>query len=150
MKTYNELFKQCDELGIPIDPSNGYTKEGLENLISNHLVQKVQPKVCSEKDWEVISTYTMEQALSDGVLVRCGWVISGKAKTPVVFTSNLFYSGGYEDADKRLKLITRGLESLQKPDQEDDGYRKLRVLEKNEIWVIEDGSGITFLKPEDY
>ena len=92
----------------------------------------------------------MEQALSDGILVKCGWCISGKVRTPVVFTSNLFYSGGYKDADKRLKLINLGLESLQKPDKEDDGYRKLRVLEKDKIWVIEDGSGITFLKPEDY
>jgi len=101
-------------------------------------------------DWEIVSTYTMEQAVSDGILVKVGWCISGKAKTPVVFTSNLFYSGGYQDADQRLKLITRGLESLKKPDKEDDGYRKLRVLEKKEIWVIEDGTGITFMKPEDY
>ncbi|OGF48588.1 MAG: hypothetical protein A2231_11385 [Candidatus Firestonebacteria bacterium RIFOXYA2_FULL_40_8] len=148
MRTYNELFKQCDELGIPIDPSNGYTKEGLENLIRNH--QKDQSKASSVKGWEVISTYTMEQALSDGILVKCGWAISGKVKAPVVFTSNLFYSGGYTDADKRLKLIKLGLESLQKPDKEDDGYRKLRVLEQNKIWVIEDGTGITFMRPEDY
>lgn len=102
------------------------------------------------KDWEVISTYTMEQALSDGILIKCGWYMSGPVKIPLVFTSNLFCTGGYENADKRLKLIYHGLESLQKPDKEDDGYRKLRVLEKDKLWVIEEGSGITFLKPEDY
>lgn len=43
MRTYNELFKRCDEFGIPINPSNGYTKEGLENLIRDHLWQKHHP-----------------------------------------------------------------------------------------------------------
>ncbi|OGF44761.1 MAG: hypothetical protein A2536_09445 [Candidatus Firestonebacteria bacterium RIFOXYD2_FULL_39_29] len=43
MRTYNELFKRCDELGIPINPSNGYTKEGLQNLIRDHLWQRDHP-----------------------------------------------------------------------------------------------------------
>lgn len=102
------------------------------------------------KDWEVVSTYTLEQAVSDGILVRVGRCLSRKTETPVVFTSNLFDSGGYKDATKRISLVCLGLESLKKPDAEDDGYKKLRVLEPDKIWVIEDGSCITFMRPEDY
>ncbi len=102
------------------------------------------------KDWDVISTDTLEQAVSDGILVRVGRCLSRKTEIPVVFTSNLFDSGGYEDATKRISLVCLVLESLKKPDAADDGYRKLRVLIPDKIWVIEDGSSITFMRPEDY
>jgi hypothetical protein len=95
----------------------------------------------------VISTYTQEQAIEDGILVRVGRLTSGQR---VVFTTNLFETGGYDDPAKRIQLIERGIILLQQPDPEDTDYMKLRVIEKDRIWVIADGNGLTFMRPEDY
>jgi len=65
---------------------------------------------------------------------------------PVVFTSNLFT----EVKDHYQEIITKGLELLNKKDEEDDDNYKLRVIEKNRIWVIANSEGVTFMKPEDY
>jgi len=94
---------------------------------------------------KVIFAYTLEQAISDGVLVKVG----NLGKLPVIFTTNLL-EDGYEDKETRLVLINKGIEMLKKPDPEDSEYMKLRVIEKDKIWVIWDGNGITYLKPEDY
>lgn len=95
---------------------------------------------------EVIYAYTREQAIEDGVLVPVGTA----GNQSVVFTSNLF-ADGYEDKEKRIALVNRGIEMLKKPDPEDTPYMKLRVIERDKIWVIwHAGEGVTFLKPEDY
>ena len=94
---------------------------------------------------EVISVYTQDQAIEDGVLVHTGYC----GKERVVFTNNLFHEG-YEDLDKRTALIKKGLEMLKKDDPEDTSYMRLRVIEKGKIWVIWNGDGFTFMKPEDY
>ena len=67
----------------------------------------------------------------------------------VVFTSGLF-AEGYEDQGKRAALVNKGLELIRQPDPEDDDYRKLRVIAAGKIWVILDGDGFTFLRPDDY
>jgi hypothetical protein len=102
-------------------------------------------------EWPIISSYTQEQAIDDGVLVYVGDVIcqSGK-KVRVVFTRALFDDGGYEDKEKRLALVKTSVEMLNKPDEEDTEYMKLRVIEKDNIWAIADGNGITILHPSDY
>jgi len=94
---------------------------------------------------DIIYRYTQEQAIEDGILVKVGTC----GKLPVIFTSNLFHDG-YEDKEKRIELVKKGLELLRQPDKEDTDYMKLRVIEKRRIWVVLDGNGITFLKPEDY
>ena len=97
-------------------------------------------------DSNVIYSYTREQAIEDGVLILSGTV----GAISVVFTSNLF-ADGYEDKEKRIALVNRGLEMLRQPDSEDSAYMKLRVIEKDKIWVIwHAGEGFTFMKPEDY
>ncbi|OVE80498.1 hypothetical protein BVY01_00165 [bacterium I07] len=95
----------------------------------------------------VISVYTQDQAIDDGILVPVGRLNTGQQ---VVFTRNLFETGGYEDLEKRLDLIQTGIAMLNKSDSEDSPYMRLRVIEKGQIWVIADGNGLTFLKPEDY
>jgi hypothetical protein len=80
------------------------------------------------------------------VLIQVGKTI---ANQNIVFTSNLFHSGGYEDHEKRHALIKQGIALLKKPDPEDSVYNMLRVIKKD-VWMIVDGDGITFLKPEDY
>ncbi len=95
---------------------------------------------------EVVSCYTQEQAIEDGVLVLVGY--AGPEK--VIFTRTLFEKG-YEDPIKRLLLVEKGLELLRIKDAEDSPSMRLRVIEENKIWVIwNQGEGTTFLTPEDY
>ena len=93
---------------------------------------------------EPISVYTKEQAIEDGILVKVGFL--SNLKLPVIFTTNLFN----DVKDNYHEIITRGLELLNKKDPEDDDCYKLRVIEKNRIWVIANSEGVTFMKPEDY
>ena len=95
----------------------------------------------------VISIYTQEQAIEDGILVHVGQLTTGQK---VVFTTNLFETGGYEDQVKRIDLVQQGISLLQNLDPEDTDHMKLRVIEKDRIWVIADGNGLTFMRPEDY
>jgi len=85
-------------------------------------------------------TYTRQQAISDGILVP----ISER----IVFTANLFED--YQDTEKRNQLIEKGLHLLSILDSEDSNTMKLRVIEQDQIWVIMDGDGICFLRPDDY
>lgn len=96
-----------------------------------------------EKD--LISKYTQDDAIADGMLAVVGEV----DKIKIVFTTNLLFDG-FEDSNKRTALVKKGLDLLEKPNKEDTNYMKLRVVEKNKVWVIYNAEGITFMKPEDY
>jgi len=111
-----------------------------------HLPDSSKEKLTDPVFGEVISTYTQDQAIDDGFLVFTGnW-----GDERVLFTSALF-AQGYEDAEKRTRLIELGLKHLRQPDKEDTAEMRLRVIEKNKIWVIwNPGYGVTFLQPEDY
>jgi len=98
-----------------------------------------------DEEWPIISKYTAEDAVHDGVFLHVGNVSQEK----VYITSNLF-SEGYEDDNRRIELVNKGLEMLRKPDPEDTDYMWLRVIEKDRIWVVRNGEGYTFMKPEDY
>lgn len=93
---------------------------------------------------EPISVYTLEQALEDGILVKVGEL--SNPKIPVVFTSNLFndVKNHYQD------IIKKGLELLNQKEPEDSEYSRMRIIEKDHIWVIANNEGVTFMKPEDY
>ncbi len=107
--------------------------------------------IINGEEWPIISEYTMDQAIEDGILIEVGEVQRNDGtKIRVVFTRTLFEEGGYEDKTKRVALVARGMELLKKSDPEDTDYMRLRVIEKGKIWVIQDGNGITFMKPEDY
>ena len=95
---------------------------------------------------EVISRYTQDQAIEDGILVFVGY--AGRER--VVFTRTLF-SEGYEEETLRQALVGKGIALLLKDDPEDSPTMRLRVIEKDKLWVIwNSGEGVTFLKPEDY
>jgi hypothetical protein len=93
---------------------------------------------------EPISVYTTKQAIDDGLLVKTGYLQPNNI--PVLFTSNLFT----DVKDHYQKIIEQGLALLKQPDKQDSSYMKLRVIEKNKIWVIANTEGVTFMKPEDY
>ena len=95
---------------------------------------------------KVISTYTQDEAIEDGVLVYVGNI----GKQRVVFTRALF-DQGYEDELKRKTLLEKGMELLCREDSEDSPDMRLRVIEEGKIWVIWNvGEGFTFLTPGDY
>src|SRR5512139_325467 len=107
--------------------------------------------IINVEEWPIISEYTMDQAIEDEILIEVVEVQrNDRTKIRVVFTRTLFEEGGYEDKTKRVALVTRGIELLKKPDPDDTDYMRLRVIETGKIWVIQDGNGITFMKPEDY
>ena len=114
------------------------------NYVTNENNEEAE-KEEADHEWPVISKYTAEDAVRDGVFVHVGCV--GKEK--IYFTANLF-AEGYKDEQKRIDLVNRGLELLRMPDAEDTGYMWLRVIEKNGIWVVRNGEGYTFMKPEGY
>ena len=96
----------------------------------------------------VVSSYTLEQAILDGVLVAIGAV----GPVPVVFNMECFKSRGYDKKENLAdldKTVRAGLEAIKKPDPEDGGT-KLRVLEKDKLWIIFDGLAITFMRPGNY
>ena len=103
-------------------------------------------------DADVISVYTREDAIQDGILIRLDVRASGKP-LDVCFTANL-WSDYKVDELRRLRttLIMTGLTRLTEADPEDiPGVRKLRVVVEDRIWVIADTDGaITFMRPEDY
>jgi len=105
------------------------------------------PQKLSEVFGDVISVYTQDQAIRDGILVFVGKLTSGAR---VVFTRNLFDSEEYNTPEMRLDIMRKGLELLAKPSSEDTSHMKRRVLDEGRVWVIMDGNGITFMHPEDY
>ncbi len=96
--------------------------------------------------WEVISAYSTEQAVEDGVLRLVGYV--EKSGDFVYFTTNLLKD--YQDEAERRELVQRGLELLRQVSEEDTPCMKLRVIEKGEVWVIQEQGKLTFMKPRDY
>jgi len=93
----------------------------------------------------IISSYTTEQAVEDGVLIHTGNV----GPHQVYFTHSL-WEEGYSDLARRIELVNRGLDLLRQRDPEDSPYMKLRVIEQDKIWVIAERGKLTYLKPEDY
>lgn len=102
----------------------------------------------------VIHEYTQEQAIEDGILAavgKCG-------RQRIIFTTNLFndylqkgkYGNDKVDMGKLRGTIEKGLNMLKRPHKEDSKYMRLRVIEKDRIWVIWNTEGFTFMKPEDY
>ena len=103
---------------------------------------------------DAIYEYTQEQAIEDGILV----VVGNCANQRIIFTTNLFSDYSFKDKegkdkvslDKLKRTIEKGLSMLKEPDKEDTSYMRLRVIEKDRIWVIWNAEGFTFMKPEDY
>ena len=103
---------------------------------------------------DVIYRYTQDEAIEDGILVVVGRCNNQK----IIFTTNLFSDYTCEDEDgknrvdieKLKRTIEKGLSMLKEQDKEDTSYMRLRVIEKNKIWVIWNAEGFTFMKPQDY
>ena len=97
--------------------------------------------------WELIHADTRQDAISDGVLVPYTFTHNHR-KLDACFSAGLYEK--YQNDPKSLSWIARrGIKLLQQYDLEDDVVCKRRVIVKGQIWVIEDGDGITFLTPQE-
>lgn len=118
--------------------------------------QKPEPEqvkdLLEELFGEVIYSYSTEDAVRDGVLVPVGVynLADSNEKWPVYFTATLMAEGYEDDPQKRADLVYRGLRLLMTPDPEDSPTMHLRVIEKDEIWVIAEPGKLTYMKPSDY
>jgi hypothetical protein len=103
------------------------------------------------EDAKVISTYTLQQAIEDGVLVeifknRWKELSSGK---PIVATDHIFneisLAGLLEIWNEFVNWHKRFMPTL----QEEDRLFQTKMNEKK-VWVMEDGAAFTLMYPEDY
>ena len=98
--------------------------------------------------WELIHTYTRQDAIADGVLVPYTFTYN-RRKLDACFSIGLYEK--YKAYPSTLRWIAQqGMQLLAQHDSQDNDIRKLRVILKDQIWVILDGDGTTFLRPEDY
>ena len=99
----------------------------------------------------VISVYTLEQAISDGVLVevlknRWQQLTHGK---PIVATTHLFS----EVSLAALQEIWNEYVDWRKhvmPTLPEEEQLFVTVMNDDKVWVIEDAGAFTMLYPEDY
>ena len=145
---YYGLFRQANNEAVYLTMQEAEIKRQRMWPIKKHDLPTVSFEV--EEPPVLIFSYTAEQAETDGILVRLPEYV-GPHGQPVYMTRGLFDEGGYEDEEKRRRLVEIGFDLLKMPDEEDKfSSRKLRVIEKNRIWIIEDGEATTFLRPDDY
>ena len=102
-------------------------------------------------DTKLISKYTLEQAVEDGVLVeifkkRWSQLSGGK---PIAATRNLFENvslAGLREIWNEFAHWKRHVEAT-RPEEERLFVTKMNGLT---VWVIEDGVAFTLMYPEDY
>ncbi len=103
------------------------------------------------KDAEVISVYTLQQAIADGVLVELFknlWSELSGGK-PIVATSHLFgevsLAGLREIWNEYVAWKQNVMPTLPEEEQ-----LFVNTMNSEKVWVIEDAQAYTLLYPDDY
>jgi len=99
----------------------------------------------------VISEYSLEQAIEDGVLVEVfknRWNELSQGK-PIIATSHLFnqvsLAGLLEIWNEYVDWRTNVMPTLPEADQ-----MFVTTMNSEKVWLLEDGQAFTMLYPEDY
>ena len=95
----------------------------------------------------LISLSPREQAIEEGMLIPYQFPDKGEL-IDCCFSKSLWEQYRYSQS-KLKQLCRKGMKLLSQYDEEDGWGEKCRVI-TDEIWVIDDDDGITFLRPEDY
>lgn len=104
-----------------------------------------------DEDTEVISTYSLEQAIADGVLIEIlkyqwGKLSGGK---PIVATTHLAseisLAGLIEIWNAYVDWRQRVMPTLPEEEQ-----MFVTTMNGKKVWLIEDGAAFTMMFPEDY
>ncbi len=103
------------------------------------------------KNAKVISVYSLQQAIADGVLIeicknRWGQLSGGK---PIVVTSHLF---GEISLAALLEIWNEYVDWKKRVEPTLPEEERLFATSMNDkkVWVIEGGEAYTFMYPEDY
>ena len=100
---------------------------------------------------EVITVYSLKQAIEDGVLVeifknRWGELSGGK---PIVATTNLFENVSLAGLREIWNEFARWKRDVEDALPEEERLFSTKVNEMT-VWVIEDAVSYTVMHPEDY
>jgi hypothetical protein len=104
-----------------------------------------------EEFGDVISEYSLEQAIEDGVLVEWSkgdWQLLSGGK-PIVVTTHLFDYASINDLDDLWNKFIDWKGKIKETLPEEDQMFVTEIEGKN-VWVIEDQQAITMMYPEDY
>ena len=103
------------------------------------------------EDAEVIYSYSLEQAIADGVLVEVfknRWKELSGGK-PIIATAHLFseisLAGLMEIWNEYVSWRKNVMATLPEDEQ-----MFVTTMNGEEVWLIEDGSAFTMMYPEDY
>jgi hypothetical protein len=107
--------------------------------------------MCDFEDTDIISSYTQQEALEDGVLVELfkkSWpkLTGGR---PILATSHLFYKvslAGLMEVWNEFAGWRRNI----MPTLPEEERLFHTLMDDKKVWVIEDNSGFTLMYPEDY
>ena len=102
-------------------------------------------------DMDIIVSYTLDQAISDGVLVeifknRWPQLTGGK---PIVATAHLFNEVSLAGLLEIWNEFVEWKKAVEPTLKEEDRLFKTSMNFKT-VWVIEDGEAFTLMYPEDY
>jgi hypothetical protein len=104
-----------------------------------------------DDDTTVIATYTLEQAIADGVLVeifkhRWGTLSGGK---PIVATAHLFEAVSLAGLLEIWNAYVHWRKHTE-PTLPEEERLFTTTMNSQKVWVIEDGAAFTLMYPEDY
>jgi hypothetical protein len=107
--------------------------------------------MCKFKDTDIITSYPLEQAVADGVLVelhkhRWPQLSGGK---PIVATSHLFGEVSLAGLMEIWNEFVQWKKAVEPILPEEERLFKTSMNLKT-VWVIEDGAAFTLMYPEDY
>ena len=102
-------------------------------------------------DADVISTYTLQQAIEDGVLVE---IFKNRWKTlsggkPIVATAHLFTAVSLAGLLEIWNAFVQWKKAVEPTLPEEERIFKT-TMNSETVWVIEDGQAFTLMYPEDY
>ena len=101
------------------------------------------------EDAEIISVYSLSQAIEDGILVKLCDIRFGNEIKPLVTTAHLLDEIG---RDKVMKVwdeyVTWRREIMPKLAEEDQMF--VTTIDSKKVWFIEDGAAFTAMFLEDY
>jgi hypothetical protein len=102
-------------------------------------------------DADIISTYTLDQAIADGVLVEIfkdRWQELSGGK-PIVATVHIFNEISLAGLLEIWNEFVQWRKTVMPTLKEEDRLFHTKMNEKK-VWVIEDGAAFTLMYPEDY
>jgi hypothetical protein len=101
--------------------------------------------MCDFEDMDIISRYTRQQAVADGILVE---VLRFNGK-PVMATTHLAEEIGLDEVRAIWKEFRYWDEAV-KPVLSEDEQTFATGANGKRVWVIEDTEAFTIMYPEDY